>query len=74
MTVYCCVRNRQNTWLDFVNILLSISDLVQNVQKGYLWNYKSCKGGIDVVYNCAKFHIPVSCLHVANVLKYFIKL
>ena len=24
---------------------------------------------IDVVYNC-----PVSCLHVANVLKYFIKL
>ena len=29
---------------------------------------------IDVVYNCAKFHIPVSCLYVANVLKYFIKL
>jgi hypothetical protein len=26
---------------------------------------------IDVVYDCA---IPVSCLHVANVLKYFIKL
>ena len=47
VTVYCCVRNRQNTWLDFVNILLSISDLVQNVQKGYLWNYKSCKGGIS---------------------------
>ena len=43
VTVYCCVRNRQNTWLDSVNILLSISDLVQNVQKGYLWNYKSCQ-------------------------------
>ena len=44
-TVSCCVRNRQNRfWLDFVNLLLSISDLVQNVQKGYLWNYKSCKG------------------------------
>ena len=80
VTVSKCVRNRQNTWLDSVNILLSISDLVQNVQKGYLWNYKSCKGEIyhtvhiDVAYNCAKFHIPVSCLHVANVLKYFIKL
>ena len=47
VTVYCCVRNRQNTWLDSVNILLSISDLVQNVQKGYLWNYKSCQCGIS---------------------------
>ena len=47
VTVSCCVRNRQNTWLDSVNILLSISDLVQNVQKGYLWNYKSCKGEIS---------------------------
>ena len=46
-SVSCCVRNRQNTWLDSVNILLSISDLVQNVQKGYLWNYKSCKGEIS---------------------------
>ena len=44
VTVSCCVRNRQNTWLGSVNILLSISDLVQNVRKGYLWNYKSCKG------------------------------
>ena len=47
VTVSCCVRNRQNTWLDSVNILLSISDLVQNVRKGYLWNYKSCKGEIS---------------------------
>ena len=47
VTVSCCVRNRQNTWLGSVNILLSISDLVQqNVLKGYLWNYKSCKGEI----------------------------
>ena len=45
--VSCCVRNRQNTWLGSVNILLSISDLVQNVLKGYLWNYKSCKGEIS---------------------------
>ena len=44
VTVSCCVRNRQNTWLGSVNILLSISDLVQNVRKLYLWYYKSCKG------------------------------
>ena len=29
---------------------------------------------IEVVNNHAKFHLPVSCLYVANVLKYFIKL
>ena len=29
---------------------------------------------IKVIYNCAKFHLPVICIHVANVLKYFIKL
>ena len=49
--VSCCVTNRQNTWLGSVNILLSISDLLQNVLKGYLWNYKSCKGEISP--NCA---------------------
>ena len=49
--VSCCVTNRQNTWLGSVNILLSISDLLQNVLKIYLWNYKSCKGEISP--NCA---------------------
>ncbi|KAK2188338.1 hypothetical protein NP493_135g02027 [Ridgeia piscesae] len=49
--VSCCVTNRQNTWLGSVNILLSISDLLQNVLKGYLWNYKSCKG--ENSPNCA---------------------
>ena len=29
---------------------------------------------IEMVYNCAKFHLPVICLYVANVLKYFVKL
>ena len=64
--------------LGSVNILLSISDLVQNVRKGYLWNYKSCNGEISP--HCAYWgglqlcHIHVSCLYVANVLKYFINL
>jgi len=29
---------------------------------------------VEVLYNCAKFPIPMSCLYGANVLKYFIKL
>ena len=80
VTVYCCVRNRQNTWLDSVNILLSISDLVGMFKRDISGTIRAAKVEfhhtvhIDVVYNCAKFHIPVSCLHVANVLKYFIKL
>jgi len=41
------VRNRPNTWLVSVNILVLIFDLVQNLRKGYIWNYKSCKGEIS---------------------------
>ena len=59
-------RNRQNTWLDSVNILLSISDLVQNVQKGYLWNYKSCNGEISP--HCAHFCELSSCCKCIKIL------
>ena len=43
----CCVRNRQNTWLVSVNILLLTFDLVHTFRKVYLWNCMSCKGELS---------------------------
>ena len=50
-SVVLCQKQTYSTWLGSVNILLSIFDLVENVRKGYLWNYKSCKG--EITPHCA---------------------
>ena len=78
VTVYCCVRNRQNTWLSTFYCRFPIwcrmfkRDISGTIRAANVEFHHTVH--IGVVYNCAKFHIPVSCLHVANVLKYFIKL
>ena len=70
VTVSCCVRNRQNIWLGSVNIFCRFPIWCRMFERDISGTIRAAKVKfhhtvhIEVVYNCAKFHIPVFMLQM----------